>query len=74
MMQPYSRVTNLKNYISNLPVLRSLLIAFSALAIGGTPGLAQVSFVNGLTLPGQALDLSGDLTSDRGRVGYFSDL
>jgi|LakMenEpi03Aug12_release.lakeMendotaPanAssembly.Ray.scaffolds.fasta_scaffold05534_7 hypothetical protein len=55
-------------------MIKSLLVVFSALAIGGAPALAQATFVNGLTLPGNALDLSNDLTSDRGRVGYFSDL
>jgi len=55
-------------------MLRSLLVVFSALAIGGAPAVAQVTFVNGLSLPGNALDRSNDLTSDQGRVGYFSDL
>lgn len=35
---------------------------------------AQVSFVNGLTLDGSALDLSGGTTVNNGRIGYFSDI
>ena len=55
-------------------MLRSLLLALSTVVLSGTPSLAQATFVNGLTLPGHALDRSNDVTSDRGRVGYFSDL
>ncbi|UCV25077.1 esterase-like activity of phytase family protein [Ferribacterium limneticum] len=39
-------------------------------------GAAQAapSFVNGLTLDGSMLDLSGGTTVNNGRVGYFSDI
>ncbi len=54
----------------------SVLVAAAALSLA-QPALAQsvsgVSFVNGLTLSGGALDLSASSDFDR-RVGYFSDI
>ena len=54
----------------------SVLVAAAALSLA-QPALAQsvsgVSFVNGLTLSGAALDLSAGSDFDR-RVGYFSDI
>ena len=35
---------------------------------------AAASFVNGLALPGDLLDLSGGTTVNNGRVGFFSDI
>lgn len=35
---------------------------------------AAPTFVNGLTLPGDLLDLSGGIDANTGRVGYFSDI
>lgn len=38
------------------------------------PAVAAPTLLNGLTLNGGMLDLSGGTTVNNGRVGYFSDL
>ena len=56
---------------------RTLISAAAALALGlamTAPAHATITFVNGLALPGSALDLSGGTTVNNGRVGYFSDI
>lgn len=56
---------------------RTLISAAAALALGlalSAPAHATITFVNGLALPGNALDLSGGTTVNNGRVGYFSDI
>lgn len=56
---------------------RTLISAAAALALGlalTAPAQATITFVNGLALPGSALDLSGGTTVNNGRVGYFSDI
>jgi hypothetical protein len=56
---------------------RTLISAAAALALGLAmlaPAHATITFVNGLALPGSALDLSGGTTVNNGRVGYFSDI
>jgi hypothetical protein len=45
-----------------------------ALSLAGYPAVAAPVFVNGLALPGSALDQSGGQTVNSGRVGYFSDI
>jgi len=51
-----------------LPLAAALTVAFSSGAS------ASPTFVNGLALPGDLLDLSGGTTANTGRVGYFSDI
>ncbi len=51
----------------------ALAAAFSALLSLGAVQAAP-TFVNGLTIPGDQLDLSGGTTVNNGRVGFFSDL
>lgn len=50
----------------------------SALCAAGlalsAPSHAAITFVNGIALPGDALDLSGGSSVNNGRVGYFSDI
>lgn len=49
----------------------------AALATGlvlSAPAQAAATFVNGLALPGSALDVSGGTSVNDGRMGYFSDL
>jgi hypothetical protein len=56
---------------------RTLISAAAALALGlalAVPAHATITFVNGLALPGSALDLSGGTTVNNGRIGYFSDI
>ncbi len=50
-----------------------IAIALLALLSGGAANAAP-AFVNGLTLDGGMLDLSGGTTANNGRVGYFSDI
>lgn len=50
-----------------------IAIALLALLSGGAANAAP-TFVNGLTLDGGMLDLSGGTTANNGRVGYFSDI
>lgn len=49
-------------------------IACAALLALAGAAAAAPSFVNGLTLDGASLDLSGGSTVNNGRVGYFSDI
>ena len=51
----------------------ALAAAFSALLSLGAVQAAP-TFVNGLTIPGDQVDLSGGTTVNNGRVGFFSDL
>lgn len=43
-------------------------------AISMSAAHAAPSFVNGITIPGGLLDLSGGTSANDGRVGYFSDI
>jgi hypothetical protein len=53
---------------------RLLVLAASILSITAhAQSVSNVQFVNGLALPGNLTDLSGD-TGVNGRVGYFSDI
>ena len=52
----------------------SRLLLAAAIALAFRPVEAAPSFVNGLTLDGAALDLSGGASVNNGRVGYFSDI
>ncbi len=49
-------------------------IALMSVLFAGASQAASPSFVNGLTLDGGMLDLSGGTTVNNGRVGYFSDI
>ena len=51
--------------------IKPLVLALCALL--SAPVLAAPSFVNGIAIPGQQLDLSGTSVND-GRVGFFSDI
>ena len=76
----------LRHFRRNRQSLRRDVLAFatsslrlvplvSALAIGASrPAGAAPSFVNGLTIRGDLLDLSGGTTVNNGRLGFFSDL
>ncbi|MBL8352345.1 MAG: esterase-like activity of phytase family protein [Burkholderiaceae bacterium] len=50
------------------------LAATAALLLTAGAATAAPSFVNGLTLDGSWLDLSGGSSVNNGRLGYFSDL
>ncbi|MDO9006365.1 MAG: esterase-like activity of phytase family protein [Aquabacterium sp.] len=51
------------------------LVAALATSLGlSAPAQAAATFVNGLALPGSALDVSGGTSVNDGRMGYFSDL
>jgi hypothetical protein len=52
--------------------LKPTIALLSILFAGATQ--AAPTFVNGLTLDGAMLDLSGGTTVNNGRVGYFSDI
>jgi hypothetical protein len=56
-------------------MLRKTLLASAIAALLAAPAAqAAVTFVNGLAIPGDALDLSGGTNANAGRVGFFSDL
>ena len=53
----------------------TLSLASLSLGLGLAPSAASAaSFVNGLALSGDLLDLSGGASVNNGRVGYFSDI
>ena len=53
----------------------SLLVAVASLLAGQvSPLLAEVSFVNGITIPGNTLDATGLPGANQGRIGFFSDI
>jgi hypothetical protein len=52
---------------------------FGTILLSGAAAVASAAdlsatFVNGLAIPGEALDVSGGHTANNGRVGFFSDL
>jgi hypothetical protein len=49
-------------------------IALMSILFASASQAASPSFVNGMTLDGGMLDLSGGTTVNNGRVGYFSDI
>jgi hypothetical protein len=52
-----------------------LVAAIVALVLGGSsPALAGPAFVNGITVPADTTDLSGDRIVLNQRLGMFSDL
>lgn len=50
------------------------LVATTLCALAVSTAHAAPSFVNGITVPGNSLDLSGGTTVNDGRVGFFSDI
>jgi hypothetical protein len=55
--------------------LRITTLCLALCASGSyTTAHAAPTFVNGLALPGAALDASGGTTANTGRLGYFSDI
>ena len=53
----------------------TMIMALSLICAAAAPAvLAKPKFVNGLTLDGAMLDLSGGTNANNGRVGYFSDI
>lgn len=56
-------------------MLRKTLLAVAvATAFTAPAAHAAVSFVNGIAIPGDTLDVSGGTNANTGRVGFFSDL
>jgi hypothetical protein len=55
-----------------MKTLLSLAAAAACLGLGNAQ--AAATFVNGLAIPGDSLDLSGGTSANNGRVGFFSDL
>jgi hypothetical protein len=52
---------------------RRVLVFAGLIGIAGV-AFANPTFVNGLDIPGSALDLSGGTSANDGRVGFFSDI
>ena len=54
-------------------VCRASCLAF-LLSVSSSPVWAQPTFVNGILIPGNALDATGEPGANAGRFGHFSDL
>ena len=53
----------------------TVVMALSLICAAAAPAvLTEPTFVNGLALDGDMLDLSGGTNANNGRVGYFSDI
>lgn len=57
-----------------LPTCRAVALAAAATLSCSLPAAAAPTFVNGLTISGSLLDLSGGGSVNNGRLGFFSDL
>jgi hypothetical protein len=46
----------------------------ASLGLGARAALAEPTFVNGILIPGSALDRTGEPEANEGRLGFFSDI